>query len=114
MSNKKKENVKSIAVIGEREIVMGYRLLGVEDTFTVTDKNESVKKMESLFASHKYNLIIASQFVQDSLSQLTRSKIESSIDPLVIFMPALHGTIHEESIAALAKRVLGISIKTGQ
>jgi V/A-type H+-transporting ATPase subunit F len=45
---------------------------------------------------------------------LTRSKIESSIDPLVIFMPALQGTIHEESIAALAKRVLGISIKTGQ
>ena len=44
MSSKKKENVKSIAVIGEREIVMGYRLLGVEDTFTVIDKNEAVKK----------------------------------------------------------------------
>ena len=56
MSSKKKENIKSIAVIGEREIVMGYRLLGVEDTFTVTDKNEAVKKMESLFSSHKYNL----------------------------------------------------------
>jgi V/A-type H+/Na+-transporting ATPase subunit F len=114
MSSKKRENIKSIAVIGEREIVMGYRLLGVEDTFTVNDKNEAVKKMENLFTSHKYNLIIASQFVQDSLSQLMRSKIESSIDPLVIFMPALQGTIHEESIAALAKRVLGISIKTGK
>jgi V/A-type H+-transporting ATPase subunit F len=108
MSSKKTENIKSSAVIGEREIVMGYRLLGVEDTFVVNDKNEAVKKMEELFASHKYNLVIASQFVQDSLSQTTKSKIEASIDPLVLFMPSLEGAIHEESIAALAKRVLGI------
>ena len=108
MSSKKNEIIKSIAVIGEREIVMGYRLLGVEDTFVVNDKNEAAKKMDELFSSHKYNLVIASQFVQDSLSQSTKSRIESSIDPLVLFMPSLKGTIQEESIAALAKRVLGI------
>lgn len=110
MSSKKSDNIKSIAVIGEREIVMGYRLLGVEDTFVVDNKNEAVKKMDELFSSHKYNLVIASQFVQESLSQITRSKIESSIDPLVLFMPSLKGTIREESIAALAKRVLGINL----
>lgn len=110
MSTKKLDNIKSIAVIGEREIVMGYRLLGVEDTFVVDSKNEAVKKMDELFSSHKYNLVIASQFVQESLSQVTRSKIESSIDPLVLFMPSLKGTIREESIAALAKRVLGINL----
>lgn len=110
MSTKKLDNIKSIAVIGEREIVMGYRLLGVEDTFVVDNKNEAVKKMDELFSSHKYNLVIASQFVQESLSQITRSKIESSIDPLVLFMPSLEGTIREESIAALAKRVLGINL----
>lgn len=108
MSSKKNEIIKSIAVIGEREIVMGYRLLGVEDTFVVNNKNEAAKKMDELFSSHKYNLVIASQFVQDSLSQSTKSRIESSIDPLVLFMPSLKGTIQEESIAALAKRVLGI------
>jgi V/A-type H+-transporting ATPase subunit F len=110
MSSKKLDNIKSIAVIGEREIVMGYRLLGVEDTFIVNDKNEAVKKMDELFTSHKYNLVIASQFVQESLPQVTRTRIESSIDPLVLFMPALQGAIHEESIAALAKRVLGINL----
>jgi V/A-type H+-transporting ATPase subunit F len=110
MSSKKLDNIKSIAVIGEREIVMGYRLLGVEDTFVVNDKNEAVKKMDELFTSHKYNLVIASQFVQESLPQVTRTRIESSIDPLVLFMPALQGAIHEESIAALAKRVLGINL----
>ena len=108
MSSNKNENIKSIAVIGEREIVMGYRLLGVEDTFVVNDNNEAARKMDELFSSHKYNLVIASQFVQESLSQTTKSRIESSIDPLVLFMPSLKGTIQEESIAALAKRVLGI------
>ena len=38
-----------IAVIGERELVIGYRLLGVDDTFIVNGGDESFKTMENLF-----------------------------------------------------------------
>lgn len=114
MSSKNKSESNLMAVIGERELVIGYRLLGVENTFIVNDKEEAQKTMEQLFNSHNYNMIIASQFVQESLSTLFKSKIESSIEPLVIFMPSLSGNIQEESISALAKRVLGISIKMGK
>ena len=100
-------------MVGERELVIGYRLLGIEDTFIVTDREQASKTMESLFTSKKFALIIASQFVHDALSVVLRSRIEASIDPLILFMPALKGNIQEESIAALAKRVLGISIKMG-
>lgn len=114
MSSKPKpETSGKIAVIGERELVIGYRLLGIDDTFIVSEKTDASRKMEEILSSHKYNMIIASQFVNESLSQVTRSKVESSIEPLVIFMPALAGNLQEESLAALAKRVLGISIKTG-
>ncbi|HYF99784.1 MAG TPA: V-type ATP synthase subunit F [Candidatus Saccharimonadales bacterium] len=102
-----------IAVIGDRELILGYRLLGIENTFLVTEKNEASRKMEELLLSHDYNLVIASQIVLDALSSVTKAKVESSIDPLVIFMPSLSGNMQEESLAALAKRVLGISIKTG-
>ncbi len=111
--DKRIESKGKIAVIGDRELVLGYRLLGIEDTFLVTEKNEASKKMEQLLSSHDYNLVVASHLVLDALSPITKAKVESSIDPLVIFMPSLTGNMQEESLAALAKRVLGISIKTG-
>ncbi len=114
MSTKQKPELKgTIAVVGERELVIGYRLLGIDDTFIVNSKDEASKVMEELYSSHKYTMIIASQFVQSSLSQIFKLKIESSIEPLVLFMPSLQGNIQEESISTLAKRVLGISIKMG-
>src|SRR5215467_1276536 len=111
MSSKKPELAGKIAVVGERELVIGYRLLGIEETFIVSDREQASKTMDSLFSSRKFALLIASQFVRDALSQVLRSRVEASIDPLVLFMPALKGNIQEESIASLAKRVLGISIK---
>ena len=98
-----------IAVAGERELVIGYRLLGIEETFEVSGE-EASKKIQELFISGKFSLIIASDAVRAALPAVFRKKIESSIEPLVLFMPAMEGNIQEESIAALAKRVLGISI----
>jgi V/A-type H+-transporting ATPase subunit F len=105
------ESKDLIAVIGERELVIGYRLLGINDTFLVSkDNNDSSKTMEMLFSSHKFAMIIASQFIRDSLSPLFKLKVEASIRPLVLFMPSLDGNLYEESLSSLAKRVLGINI----
>jgi V/A-type H+-transporting ATPase subunit F len=102
-----------IAVIGERELVLGYRLLGIDETFVVLGREDAHKTMESLLQSHKYALIIASHSVRESLPSVLRAKVDASIEPLVLFMPSLKGSVEEESIASLAKRVLGISIKMG-
>jgi V/A-type H+/Na+-transporting ATPase subunit F len=112
MSKQKTDTGGRIAVIGERELVIGYRLLGIDDTFIVSGE-EASKTIQELFVSGKFSLIIASDSVRNSIPAVFRKKIESSIEPLVIFMPAMEGNIQEESIAALAKRVLGISIPTG-
>ena len=115
MSTKQKSESDggAIAIIGERELVMGYRLLGIDDTYIVNQADEALKTMESIFFSRKFNLIIASQFVSASLPHLFRTRVEASIEPLVLFMPSLKGNVQEESISTLAKRVLGISIKMG-
>ncbi len=111
MSTQKIQLSGRIAVVGERELVIGYRLLGIEDTFVVSGEDAS-KTVQDLYSSGKFSLIIASDAVRNSLPTVFRKKIESSIEPLVLFMPAMEGNIQEESIAALAKRVLGISIPT--
>lgn len=112
MSKQKTDSSGRIAVVGERELVIGYSLLGIEDTFIATGE-EASKTIQDLYASGKFSLIIASDAVRTVLPMVFRKKIEASIEPLVIFMPALEGNIQEESIAALAKRVLGISIPSG-
>jgi V/A-type H+-transporting ATPase subunit F len=101
-----------IAVIGDRELVVGYRLIGVEDTFLVSEDSLEVKKtLQQLISSKEFALIIASQTVRNALSGSFRESVESSIEPLVLFMPAFEGNVQEESISSLAKRVLGISIQ---
>lgn len=109
MSQQKSNTTGKIAVVGERELAIGYNLLGMEDTF-ITNGEEASKIIQDLFASGNYSLIIISDAVRASLPAIFRKKIEASIEPLVIFMPALEGNIQEESISVLAKRVLGISI----
>lgn len=102
-----------IAVIGDRELVLGYRLLGIDETFVAAGKEDARKIMETVLSSHKYALIIASQSVREALPAVLKAKVDASIDPLVLFMPSLKGNVEEESIASLAKRVLGVSIKAG-
>jgi V/A-type H+-transporting ATPase subunit F len=109
MSQQKSNITGKIAVVGERELAIGYNLLGIEDTF-ITSGDDASKTIQDLFSSGNYSLIIISDAVRSSLPAIFRKRIEASIEPLVIFMPALEGNIQEESISVLAKRVLGISI----
>ena len=109
MSQQKSESTGRMAVIGERELIIGYRLLGMDDTFIVS-KEDASKTLQELFSSGKFGLIIVSEFIRNLLPNTLRAKIDASIEPLVLFLPSLQGNIQEESIAVLAKRVLGVNI----
>ena len=102
-----------IAVVGDRELVIGYRLLGIDDTY-IPAEEEAADVMQKLFYSNEFGLIVASQSVRDALSPAFRAKVEASIEPLVIFMPSLGEGVKEESISDLARRVLGVDIKMGE
>jgi len=110
MSTKATSQSGKIAVVGERELVLGYRLLGVEDAFIV-GKEDAVKVVMDLFNSEEYGLIIVGSEARKVLSSSLRDKLESSIIPLVVFMPSLDSQASEESISLLARRVLGVDLK---
>ena len=110
VTKQKTELTGRIAVVGDRELVIGYRLNGIDDAFIVGEEDAS-KKMQQLYSSGEFGLIIASESVRGKLPAKFLSQLEASIEPLILFMPAQKESIREESIPALAKRVLGISIK---
>jgi len=99
-----------IAVVGDRELVLGYRLLGVESAM-LASRDDAQKVVMDLFNAGSYGLIIVGDEVRKGLSASTREKLESSVIPLVIFMPALDSQASEESLSLLARRVLGVDLK---
>ena len=112
ISKQKTDASGKLAIVGDRELVIGYRLIGIDDTFIVDDETV-VKKIEELYSSGEFGLIIASDSVRASLSRKFLAEIEGSIEPLVLFMPSQKENVEEdeESIAALAKRILGINVE---
>ena len=112
MSSRTAAQTGKIAVVGENELVLGYRLIGVEDAVTAT-KEDAQKKVLELFNSGKYGLIIVGSEARKGISPSTMEKLEASIVPLVVFMPSTQSTVQEESLSRLAKRVLGVDLKVG-
>jgi V/A-type H+/Na+-transporting ATPase subunit F len=98
------------AVIGERELAIGFRLIGLQDVVEVTPATASAE-FQKLLNREDVSLVVASEGVRRRLSENQRVYAEGSLHPLVVFVPSPTGEYEVESLAALAKRVLGISLQ---
>ena len=96
-------------VLGERELAIGFRLIGLGDVVEVAP-SEAAREFERVTTDPATSLVIASQSVRSALNEHQRQLAENSLKPLVVFVPAPTGEYEVESIAALAKRILGVSL----
>lgn len=98
------------AVVGERELAIGFRLIGFQDVFEITPQNAQ-REFQRLVTSDDYSLVIASQSIRSHLTESQRAHADSALKPLVVFVPTPGSPVAEgEGIDALAKRVLGVSL----
>jgi V/A-type H+-transporting ATPase subunit F len=97
-----------IAIIGERELALGFRLIGLEHSLIYTG-TEGVNKFLEIYKSNEYSLIMLSESLKPYMDKRLIESIELSTKPLVVFIPLLK-TGEEESISSLAKRILGVGI----
>ena len=105
----KGDEPRRTVVLGERELAIGYRLIGLSDVVEVTPKTAQ-SEFQKVVADPTTSLVIASQSVRSTLSEQQRFHAENSLRPLVVFVPAPTGEYEVESISALAKRILGVSL----
>jgi vacuolar-type H+-ATPase subunit F/Vma7 len=96
-------------VLGERELAIGFRLIGLKDVVEVTPQS-AASEFQKATSSGRYSLVIASQSIRPLLSENQRMHADSSLKPLVVFVPTPSGEYEVESIGKLAKRVLGVSL----
>ena len=102
-------DVGRTVVLGERELAIGFRLIGFKDVVEVTPASAQ-SEFRKVVESGQYSLVIASQSVAKALPENQRQHAEASLRPLVVFVPPPTGEYEIESISALAKRVLGVSL----
>jgi len=98
-------------VIGERELAIGFRLIGLKDVIEVTPESSVAEFQRAMTGG--YTLVIATQSIRARLSDTQRAAADGSLTPLVVFVPTPTGEYEVESIEALAKRVLGVTLSVG-
>jgi V/A-type H+/Na+-transporting ATPase subunit F len=95
-------------VVGERELAIGFRLIGLRDVVEVTPENSVAEFQRAMSAG--FTLVIATQSIRARLSDAQRTTADASLNPLVVFVPTPTGEFDVESIDVLAKRVLGVTL----
>jgi len=96
-------------VLGERELAIGFRLIGLKDVVEVTPES-CAAEFQKAVSNEQVSLVIASQAIRSHLSEGQRAHTDASLRPLVVFVPT-PGSGHEaESISTLAKRILGVTL----
>ena len=96
-------------VLGERELAIGFRLIGLKDVVEVTPES-SAAEFQRAISDERFSLLIASQSIRPRLSEAQRTHADASLRPLVVFVPTPAGEYDVESISALAKRILGVTL----
>jgi V/A-type H+/Na+-transporting ATPase subunit F len=95
-------------VVGERELAIGFRLIGLKDVIEVTPENSAAEFQRAMTGG--FTLVIATQSIRARLSDTQRQAADASLAPLVVFVPTPTGEFEVESIDTLAKRVLGVTL----
>ncbi|MCI4363319.1 MAG: hypothetical protein L3K13_03330 [Thermoplasmata archaeon] len=96
-------------VLGERELAIGFRLVGLANVIEVSPAS-AAREFQRAMADPTVSLLIASESIRPKLSETQRLQAEGSLRPLVVFVPSPTGEYEVESLSALAKRVLGVSL----
>ena len=100
-------------VLGERELAIGFRLIGFRDVVEVTAESAQREFQKAMTDGH-HSLVIASQSIRGALTENERAHADQSLHPLVVFVPTPTGEFEVESIEQLAKRILGVSLTFAQ
>jgi V/A-type H+-transporting ATPase subunit F len=98
-----------IAVIGERDVALGFKLVGIKDAF-IEEGASAVALLREILEKKEYGLVIVSNTLLEHMDTQTLRAAETSLKPIVVFLPVKEEE-NKESVEQLAKRVLGVNIQ---
>ena len=99
-----------VAVVAERELALGFKLIGIKDVY-IADPQDEPHVLSELMDAKAHSLVMVSESAKKHMSADSLRAAERSMYPLVVFIPLPGVEESRESVEALAKRVLGVDIK---
>lgn len=99
----------SITVIGDRDTVFGFGLIGVDGR--VVEREEEVERaLDEILEREETRLLLITR----NLAQALRKRIDrlkmSSLHPIVMEIPGREGARPERSISDLVRSAIGINV----
>ncbi len=118
MSARGKIREYEIAVVGDENLVLGFRLAGLPKVFEVSGSEEKVRKtvrkhVSELLEDPKIGVII----LQDNFEKYVEDIIlthRGKISPIIVSVPGIKGPIHpnvKEYYKQYVKRIIGFAVE---
>ena len=104
------ENKEKIAVISDSATGTGFRLAGIENTFSLPPQ-QAEAKLSELLSDEAYGIIVVNERLVENCDWRLKKRIEATAKPVVVAIPDALGPIEQsESLSMLIKRALGVDL----
>jgi len=101
----------SVAVIGDIDTVIGFKLGGIKKGYTAKNDEEAINALDEL-VENKISVIIITEKIADNIREHIDKKIGSDTLPMVIEIPDKSGSSDRDTdpMNELIKRVIGVEM----
>jgi len=96
-----------IAVIGNSEFILGFRLAGIHKTYATENDEELTKYITSVLEDTNVGILVLNSSDMEKVSRRLRTTLEDSVRPTVI---AIGGEVGGLSMRERIKRSVGVDL----
>ena len=95
----------NIAVLGNDEFIVGFRLAGIKDTIQAT--NEPFNDIKEIKKRKDIGIVVLDEKMAENFDAHQKQEIENSVEPVFI---TLSDNLEQESLKRLIKKSIGIDL----
>ncbi|RLI96541.1 MAG: V-type ATP synthase subunit F [Candidatus Aenigmatarchaeota archaeon] len=99
--------MKRLAVIGDPDFNIGFRLAGVRDIFDVTNDEELIKTVENVLKNKDIGVAVIDYNLLKKLPPTLRRAIDESVEPTFVFVGEEGGV---EEIREKIRKAIGVDL----
>ncbi len=96
-----------IAVIGNSEFILGFRLAGIHKTYAAENDEKLTEYITSVLSDSEVGILVLNSSDMDKVSRRLRTTLEDSVRPTVI---AIGGEVGGLSMRERIKRSVGVDL----
>lgn len=104
MTDIDEEDKRKIAVIGDSDFRLGFKLAGVQEIY---DNENYEEKIQEILDSEEIGILVVKEEDLEKLSKRVRNEIDSSVNPVVV---SLSEEAESERLQEKIKKAIGADI----